>query len=67
MKPFLYEVILNVLTKHVKSANGVGLDCFDGIVHVVGRRGWRRQVIDLVHCKEQEKHESSHLDTNVNH
>lgn len=43
-----------VLTKHVQSANSVGLECFDRVVHVVGRRGWRCQVIDLVHCKEQE-------------
>lgn len=54
-----------VLTEHVESADGVGLYCFDGVVHVIGGRGWRRQVIDLIHCEEQDKHKSSHLETNT--
>lgn len=41
------------LTEHVERADGVCLERFDGVVHVVGRRGRRRQVIDLVHCKER--------------
>lgn len=38
------------LTQHVERPNGVGLQRLDGVVHVAGRRGWRRQVVDLVHC-----------------
>lgn len=57
-------LVFHVLTKHVKSTNSVRLDCFDGIVHVVGRRCWRRQVIDLVHCEKQEKNKL-HLKTGV--
>lgn len=49
------RLVFHVLTKHVKSTNSVRLDCFDRIVHVVGRRCWRRQVIDLVHCEKKEK------------
>ncbi len=50
--------MVKVLTQHVQSANSVGLERFDGIVHVVRRRGWRCQVIDLVHCKKQAEHRS---------
>lgn len=38
------------LTQHVERPDGVGLQRLDGVVHVAGRRGWRRQVVDLVHC-----------------
>ena len=38
------------LTQHVQGPDGVGLQCLDGVVHVVGRRRRRGQVVDLVHC-----------------
>jgi hypothetical protein len=42
--------------EHVDSADGVGLDGLDRVVHVVGRGGGGRQVVDLVHLDEQGVH-----------
>ena len=39
--------------QHVDGADCVGLDGLDGVVHVVGRGGGGRQVVDLVHLDEQ--------------
>lgn len=63
----LFELVssMDLLTKHVKSANGIGLECFDGVIHVVGRRGWRSQVINLVHCEEQKENESSNIEPHI--
>lgn len=51
---------MHLLTKHVQCTNGVGLQGFDGVIHIVRRRGWRCQVIDLIHCEKQEN-KSCHL------
>lgn len=59
-KSGLKQLWLCVLTKHVESSDGVGLQCFNWIVHVVGRRGWRCQVVDLVHCQKK-KHRNKTL------
>jgi hypothetical protein len=42
--------------EHVDGADGVGLDGLDRVVHVVGRGGGGRQVVDLVHLDEQGVH-----------
>ena len=41
-----------LLTQHVDSTEGVGLECFDWVIHVIRRGGRRSQVVDLINCEE---------------
>lgn len=45
---------LGRLTQHVQRPDGVGFERLDGVVHVVGRRGWGGQVVDLIHCGQSQ-------------
>ncbi len=57
-KAHLFSLIAHVSIfgaayQYINRADGVGLNCFDCVVHVVGRRGWRRQMVDLIHFQEE--------------